>query len=310
MPYTNRPGVLSSDVRRSFENEDGEIVALFFGPFDDPNVDEGDTCLPLIQESAFCAPCHFGVFWDTVIYNSYGEWLHSPYSDPLTGATCQECHMPAPTLIDGIAMTNVAPGRGGIERDPNTLRSHAQLGASDVKFLQNAVTMEVQAISSADRVTVDVAITNDRTGHHVPTGSPLRHLILLVEAVDDSGASLVLQDGPELPTWCGEGVRSEGNYAGLPGVAYAKVLEELWTEISPSGAYWNPTRIVSDNRIAAFETATSSYAFWPPSKGTVRIRVTLLYRRAFKELMEQKSWNVPDILMKEIEQTLTLESEA
>ena len=310
MPYTNRPGVLSSDVRRSFENEDGEIVALFFGPFDDPNVDEGDTCLPLIQESAFCAPCHFGVFWDTVIYNSYGEWLHSPYSDPLTGATCQECHMPAPTLIDGIAMTNVAPGRGGIERDPNTLRSHAQLGASDVEFLQNAVTMEVQAIYAAERVTVDVAITNDRTGHHVPTGSPLRHLILLVEAVDDSGASLVLQDGPELPTWCGEGVRSEGNYAGLPGVAYAKVLEELWTEISPSGAYWNPTRIVSDNRIAAFETATSSYAFWPPSKGTVRIRVTLLYRRAFKELMEQKSWNVPDILMKEIEQTLTLESEA
>lgn len=56
MPYQNMPGVLSSDVRRSFENEDGEVVALFFGPLDDPNVDEGDTYLPLIQESAFCAP--------------------------------------------------------------------------------------------------------------------------------------------------------------------------------------------------------------------------------------------------------------
>ena len=30
----------------------------------------------------------------TLIYNSYGEWLDSPYSDPKTGKTCQECHMP------------------------------------------------------------------------------------------------------------------------------------------------------------------------------------------------------------------------
>ena len=29
---------------------------------------------------------------------------------------------------------------------------------------------------------MQVSITNDRTGHHVPTDSPLRHLILLVQA--------------------------------------------------------------------------------------------------------------------------------
>lgn len=308
LPYPNRPGVLSSDVRRSFNDEHGEEIALFFGPFDDPNVDEGDTYLPLIQESAFCAPCHFGVFWDTVIYNSYGEWLESAYNDPIDGLSCQDCHMPAPMLIDGVPMTNVAPGRGGIERDPETLRSHRQLGASDVEFLQNAVTMATKAIVSSGRLTVDVAITNDKTGHHVPTGSPLRHLILLVDAVDSAGRSLDLVEGPVLPSWCGEGHRSEGNYAGYPGVAYAKVLEELWTEISPSGAYWNPTRIVSDNRIAAHATATSSYIFKAPESGNVQLRATLLYRRAFKELMEQKSWNVPDILMEEVEETLSMDT--
>ena len=303
MPYANMPGVLSSDVRRPFP-EDPERYELFFGPFDDDNVPEEDTRLPLIEESAFCAPCHFGVFWDTVIYNSYGEWLESSYSDPVEGATCQECHMPAPSVVDGEIMTNVAPGKGGVERDPMTLRAHSQLGASDVEFLQNAVTLAVQTSSDAGTVLVEVAITNDKTGHHVPTDSPLRHLILLVEATDASGEPLDLIEGPRLPSWCGEGDSIEGNYAGLPGVAYAKVLEELWTEISPSGAYWNPTRILSDNRIAAFETATSSYTFSAPVHGDVRVRATLLFRRAFKNLMDQKRWNVPDILMEEFVETI------
>ena len=47
-----------------------------------------------------------------------------------------------------------------------------------------------------------------------------------------------------LPPWA-------GSYRGVPGKVYAKVLEELWTEISPSGAYWNQTRILSDNRLPA-----------------------------------------------------------
>ena len=305
MPYANRPGVLSSDVRRPFP-DDPERYELFFGPFDDDNVPEEDTRLPLIEESAFCAPCHFGVFWDTVIYNSYGEWLESPYSDPEFeyAATCQACHMPAPSIIDGQIMTNVAPGMGGVERDPMTLRAHAQLGASDVEFLQNAVTMVVQTRSEASTLLVDVVITNDRTGHHVPTGSPLRHLILIVEATDLDGDALELLAGPQLPDWCGVGPSDQGYYAGLPGVTYAKVLEELWTEIYPTGAYWNPTRIRSDNRIAAFETAHSSYAFDLPMNGDVSIRVSLLFRRAFKDLMEQKKWDTPDILMEEHREVL------
>ena len=298
LPYPNMPGVLSSDVRRPF-HEDPERYELFFGPFDDDNVPEEDTRLPLIQESAFCAPCHHAMFWDTVIYNSYGEWLESPYSDPETGKTCQECHMPAPSTLDGTVIANVAPEMGGVERDPMTIRAHSQLGTTDVEFLQEAVTMTVQTESRSGRLEVAVAITNDKTGHHVPTDSPLRHLILLVEPTDSTGKALRLIDGPTLPAWCGVGDPKEGYYAGLPGVAYAKVLEELWTGISPSGSYWNPTRILSDNRIAAYSTATSQYTFVMPEGGDVEVRVKLLYRRAFKALMDQKKWGVPDILMEE-----------
>jgi len=298
LPYPNMPGVLSSDVRRPF-HDDPERYELFFGPFDDDNVPEEDTRLPLIEESAFCAPCHFAVFWDTVIYNSFGEWLESPYADPETGKTCQECHMPAPSIFDGAVMTNVAPGMGGVERDPMTLRAHSQLGASHVEFLQEAVTMTVQTAAHSGRLEVDVSITNDKTGHHVPTDSPLRHLILLVEPTDSTGQALKRIDGPVLPEWCGTGDASQGYYAGLPGVAYAKVLEELWTGVSPSGAYWNPTRIIADNRIAAFETATSHYEFVLPQGETVDLHVTLIYRRAYKDLMDQKKWDTPDILMEE-----------
>jgi hypothetical protein len=303
MPYPNMPGVLSSDVRRPFP-EDPQRYELFFGPFDDDNVPAEDTFLPLIQESAFCAPCHFGVFWDTVVYNSYGEWLDSPYTDPKTGQTCQACHMPAPSIVDGEVMTNVAPGKGGVERDPLTLRAHKQLGASDVELLQNAVSMSVEARVDGGELMVSVAITNDKTGHHIPTDSPLRHLILVVQAVDESGAFIPLVDGPILPAWCGEGDPADGYYAGLPGVAYAKILEELWTGVTPTGAYWNPTRVVSDNRIAALETAVSTYGFTMPGTGGVDLQVRLLFRRAFKPLMDQKPWNVPDILMEEYESTI------
>ena len=81
LPYPNMPGVLSMQLHRPEEGQQ-----LFFGNFDD--VTRRVSYLPLEEESAFCAPCHFGMFWDMVIYDSFGEWLRSPYSDPETGQTC------------------------------------------------------------------------------------------------------------------------------------------------------------------------------------------------------------------------------
>jgi hypothetical protein len=285
LPYPNMPGVLSMRLYRS----KGEQV-LFFGTFDD--VTRRVSRLPLEEESAFCAPCHFGVFWDEVIYNSYGEWLESPYSDPETGQTCQNCHMP---VTD--ATTFALPEKGGLERPPGRIFSHRMPGAMDEELLQNAVTMTATAQLEGEAVVVQVDVTNDQTGHHVPTDSPLRHLILLICATDVQGNSLQQLDGPTVPEWGGVGDYAQGYYADLPGKGFAKILEELWTEISPTGAYWNPTRVLSDNRLAAFATDTSTYTFAAPAEGEVTVEVALLFRRAFKELMDQKGWDVPDIVM-------------
>jgi len=299
LPYSEMPGVLSLEMRRPFP-EDAQRYQLFFGTFADDNVPMEDTRLPLISESRFCAACHYGTFWGTLVYNSYGEWLQSPYSDPQTGRTCQDCHTPAPTLLDGKPITNVAPGKGGVERDPLTIHAHTFPGAASATLLQNALTMDVDARRQGSQVRVTVELTNDKTGHAVPSDSPLRHLILLVEASDSTGRSLPLVQGETVPEWGGVGDPGQGYYAGLPGKAYARVLAELWTEISPTGAYWNPTRLVSDNRLAPFASDASEYVFDLPDGGEAAIAVRLVYRRAYRSLADQKSWNIPDILMEEI----------
>ena len=199
-----------------------------------------------------------------------------------------------------LGMTHFAlPDQGGLERDPQTISSHRMPGASDEILLQNAVTMEVEVVRDGNNITVTVMLTNDLTGHHVPTDSPLRQVILLVQAKDADGKELELVNGPKIPYWGGIGDPSKGYYAGLPGTGYAKILQEIWTGIAPSGAYWNPTRVLSDNRLAAFESDTTSYTFAASNGGKMTITVILLFRRAFVELMAQKGWNFPDIVMEE-----------
>ncbi|MBN1631553.1 MAG: hypothetical protein JW990_17470, partial [Thermoleophilia bacterium] len=209
-------------------------------------------------------------------------------------------HMPS-TGATLIARAEV----GGNQRDPATVVSHLMPGAADVALLREALSLDVKAAWAEGRIDVTATVTNDKTGHHVPTDSPLRQVLLVVEATGPGGELLKHVDGPVLPEWAGVGADAdEGRYAGLAGTAYAKILREPWTGIEPSGAYWNPTVIVSDTRLAAFASDTTSYAFAAPSLGPVSVRVSLLYRRAFLQMAEQKGWDDPDIVMAELQITV------
>jgi hypothetical protein len=293
LPYPNMPGVMSIDFRRPAQDQQ-----FFAGPFDD--VAPGhDTYTLIQQQSQFCAACHFGVFWDTHVYNSFGEWFASPYSDPTTGKTCQDCHMPT-GKDDHIARLD----KGASIRDPQAIFSHRMTGASDVDLLQHAVSIVATAAEDNNQILVKVTVKNDQTGHDVPTDSPLRQVILVVAAHDPNGQDLTQLSGPTIPDWGGVGNPKDGYYAGLPGEIYAKTLMELWTGVIPTGAYWNPTRIVSDTRLAPFASDTSIFSFEIPAGGSAQIQVKLIYRRAFITLMDQKGWKVKDILMNQ--QNLTV----
>jgi mono/diheme cytochrome c family protein len=281
LPFENMPGVLSFEFRRPPKGHQ-----FFAGPFDDVAPGE-DTFSPLMRRSEICAPCHFGVFWGTRIYNSFGEWLASPYSDPgLAGArSCQDCHM-----VRGGADHFALPERGGRRRDPATVATHLMPGISDATLMRNAASVAVTGSRSGAELVVEVRVTNDRTGHHLPTDSPMRQVFLVVEARAETGDRLVLSEGPMLPEWAGD-------LEGQPGRAYAKILEDLWTAASPSASYWNPTRVLSDTRLAAFSTDVSRYVFRAPSGGPTIVEAKLLFRRAFQSLAEQKNWKLSDLEM-------------
>jgi len=282
-------GVLSIELLRP--QEGGQ---MFFGPFDD--IHEPDSYLPLIRRSEFCAPCHTGKFWGIPAYNCFPEWQESPY--PSMGIECQTCHM----YPDSVT-TNFAPGKGGLERAPFTIPSHLQPGSRDPEILANSVTMNMSAEQIRDSVKVMVTVYNDKTGHHVPTGRPSRNMLLLVTAEDNTSSELEFLCGETIPRWGGVGDVNGGNYSGLSGKGFAKILEDF-NGNSPSPS-WRPSRILSDNRIAAFETDTSYYYFKVPFQSqNISISAQLIYRRFFKPWMTEKEFDIPDITMEN--KTLTL----
>ena len=284
--YPNAPGVRSARVLRPPPGDN-----IFFGPYDD--IHDPDTYLPLISESQYCAPCHQFDFWGTPIYESYEEWLASPYSD--AGITCQDCHMP-PSGDTQFARTEA----GGLQHPAETIPGHFQLGATDMDLLQDTISMSLSSHQAYGQLNVAVSLTNTGAGHHVPTDFPGRHLILVVSADNDFEGPLTLVDGPEVPSW-------GGYQAGLPGVVYAKVLRDIQSGEAPVVSYWKQTAILSDNRLPAMGSHTSTYSFnLPTNGGDIVISARLIFRRVFQDIADQKGWDIPDINMREITRTLTV----
>ncbi len=282
--YPNAPGVQSQRILRPPTGEN-----IFFDPYDD--VPDPDTFLPAISDSAFCAPCHQFSMWGTPIYQSYAEWLASPYA--ADGVTCQDCHMP-PNGDTYFAL----PEAGAREHPPERIPSHLDLGVQDIEFLRGSVTTAVSGRLNGDRVEVTVTITNTGAGHHIPTDHPGRHLILVVTATDESGSSLAQLEGPTVPGWGGAA-------AGWPGTAFAKVLRDAESGEFPVVSYWKRTAILADNRISARATDASDYVFASPAgAGRVEVTVRLIFRRLYQELAEQSGWDVPDVVL--VERTRTI----
>ncbi len=283
--YPNAPGTLS---QRPLRPPPGDNI--FFGPYDD--VPDPDTYLPLISESQFCAPCHQFTFWGTPIYESYTEWLDSPYPDQ--AVTCQTCHMP-PTGDVYFA----DPEAGGLAHPPEQIPSHLQPGATDVALLQETVTMALAIRQIPGQIQVTAVLTNTGAGHHVPTDHPGRHLILTVSAQNHQGQNLGLVAGSLVPDW-------GGPQQGLPGKIYAKVLRDVQSGAWPVVSYWKPTQVLADNRLAALGSDASMYTFSLPAPGQpVTVTAALRLRRAPWALMDAKGWSAPDIVMETVTATAT-----
>jgi len=327
-PYVDRPGILSFQFIRPWDGS-----RFYTGPL--TNIVAANaashqaTCSSIFSQSEFCAACHYGKFEDTVIYNSYGEWKVSKYGDnPNEGdyLTCQDCHMP-PRVINGDPpslswdLACAANSAGYQDFNHNLMNfgvDERSVSRREIPLMVvDAAKLEADFNYEPDKknsLKVVVRVENTAAGHKFPTDSPLRHLILLLEAKDQFGNSLAQVEGERIPNWGGMGnpyLESQGvkSYGGLAGKIFANLLVEADTNISPTAAYWNKTKLAyenekpkgnSDTRLVPGEKDRSEYFFSVPANGEIKVTITLIYRFAFFELMSQKGWLRPDIIVTSI----------
>jgi hypothetical protein len=248
---------------------------LFFGPLDDVDRNE-DTFSPLYRDSRYCASCHEGTVFGIPVYTTYSEWLQSPARKE--GKHCQTCHM-TPTG----KMTNIAPGRGGIERDPMTLASHRMPGA-DAEMLRSCLRLSARIETKGPELVVTIDLTAHDVGHRVPTGFIDRHLILAVDAIDSNGGAS-LRDGAVLPETAGAPL------AGSPGKLFAKMLQD--SDGHRPSPFWRPGRVAEDTRLEPDKPVQGKWVF--ARAGEVRFR--LLYRRTYHQVADEKRWPGNEIVI-------------
>ena len=314
LPYVDRPGVLSMAFLRPTSFNPFSVGPRAYDLNQDPEA--RSTCSPVFSESRFCAACHYGKFSDVEIYTSYKEWLDSPYSHKYMDSgsgnenrayrSCQDCHMLSPGQVgDTLPSERAACTKTNLNfRDFNhNLMKYGpdpDNPSQEIPLLiRDAATLTVEPIMDEGRIRVNVTVVNTGAGHRFPTDSPLRHLILFVEAKDRNDTLLTQVGGPTIPLWGGLGNQAE-DYAGRPGQIYANILKDKDTNIAPTVAYWNPAEPISpdsDTRLIPGQPVLSEYSFATPSYGMALIRVKLIYRYAFIDLARQKGWNRPDILV-------------
>jgi hypothetical protein len=241
---------------------------FFFGPLDDAvRPGESFAYSALYKESRYCASCHEGVIFGVHVYGTYSEWLESPAR--ARGQECQSCHM-TPTGT----MTNMAPGKGGIERDPRTLASHVFPG-KEREMLRRCLKVKIRKAGTD----VSVEVRAENVGHRVPTGFIDRNLVLIVEASGPDGKPLKLVQGPRLPASAGK------KLVGSPGRLYAKQL------FDPEGRgpipFWLPHGHIIDTRLLPGRADRSKFTFAAPVKD---IHVRLSYRRFWQDVAEARGW--------------------
>jgi hypothetical protein len=324
LPFSDQPGVLS--LSTAAPDSDQQII---LGPMSSvtPPLGTSMSCSRIFNESKLCAACHYGKFSDTLIYNSYGEWLNSKYSRPSVNPdgkgdrenpeyrTCQECHMLPEGAVNNIpiARRRACSGEGDLFRNfDHNMMKYGDTGQYNSfpnvpLLIEDAARLNVrnEYDASTNSLRILTTVENVKAGHKFPTDSPLRHLILVVEARDELGNLLPQINGDKIPLWGGVGDDVE-DYAGMPGEIYANLLADRDTNVSPTAAYWNPVKEVffnnvngasSDTRLNPNQPDDRTFVFAVPSSGFVSIHVKLIYRYAFIELASLKGWTRQDVVV-------------
>ena len=198
----------------------GDWRPLLFGRHDDiPNPFMGVVQRLVFEESRFCGGCHQldqgslvpGVTYDLVRWPDGTLPIHSTMSEwaaGTQGVTCQGCHMPPDPDVANTADLQLFPSTvgvaGGWHRPSPSVRRHIWYGPRSVEnpLAGQAGKVEVEAVVADGILTVTATTRNQGAGHALPTGEPLRSILLTVEA-SCGGEALVPTGGDVVPDFGG-----------------------------------------------------------------------------------------------------------
>lgn len=218
---------------------------VYYGPLIDvPNIVMGGSWQPEFELAVFCSGCHqqeqaalvpgtqLAPRWPNglPVHTTYAEWQAGPYNRDAT--QCQFCHMPADpdrnNAVD-VSTRERSSITFGFPREPEDVRRHlfrSPLQGSP-RLIDGAVYVSLALSVDAGELVVDTSLTNIGCGHAVPTGEPMRALVLVVEAdgacgeldavggmtVPDTGGALAsgvveadLTVAGDVVTWPGHGL--------------------------------------------------------------------------------------------------------
>lgn len=202
------------------------LQVLYGAAPDVPNSFMGGSYQPKFLTSELCAGCHEqtqealvpGTSIDPVrfpnglpTHSTYSEWSASPFNG--TALTCQYCHMPPDDhgLINSVDTSSVEPPSltNGFPRTPDRLRKHTFRGPTEgnPRLIDASVTLDITATPANGALSVAVKLSSFTAGHAIPTGEPMRSLLLVVRGVA-CGVELDPIDGMTLDDW--GGARAQG----------------------------------------------------------------------------------------------------
>ncbi len=217
------------------------------GPFRDATSAAHGTVFSEVHTTAeICAPCHeYRNPSGFEVLTTYSEWQKSMYGK--AGKPCQACHM---SRVEGDV---VDPKIQLVKQAKVNL--HTMPGSHSLEQLNRAFKAQMEATRDKDTVKVQVQISNQAAGHYLPTGSPLRQLVMELRAEPYGGQSY----------------REVKTYARTVADAKGAVLTR------EDYAFLKATQVVSDTRLAPGEKRTDNFSFPIPAGVRVQVKATFWY---------------------------------
>jgi hypothetical protein len=224
-----------------------EFTQVKSGPLQDVTSVGHETLYSAVHTTAaICAPCHdYRNALGFPVLTTYSEWKNSHFAKE--GKACQSCHMykVAGEVVDPrIQQVSLAK-----------INLHQMPGSHSIEQLASTVKAQLSTERRGDSLRVFVDVTNAVAGHSVPTGSPLRQIVLEVRA----------------DAYNGQHFKEQRAYRRVVADQQGKEIDREPT------AFLRAASVLSDTRLAPGEKRRESFTFAIPAGTQAQVSATFWY---------------------------------